>query len=118
MKSLKQVERVPNKFGIMIKKCCASCQHKCLDDFARRHCDLTRRPVRAGYVCGDWDMSEQLNTLGCEHGHVQRREYQLTLMEVRASEGLAEMKGLAISPKPLEDFRREFENEYGSRFIF
>ena len=62
MKSLKQVERVPNKYGIMIKKCCASCQHKCLDDFARRHCNLTRRPVRAGYVCGDWEMSSKTNT--------------------------------------------------------
>ena len=89
-----------------------------LDDFARRYCSLTRRPVRAGYVCGDWEMSEQLENLGCEHGHVQRREYQLTLMEVRASEGLAEMRGETVTPKPLEDIRKEFENEHGSRFLF
>ena len=64
---------MPNGYGIMIKKCCASCQHKCLDDFARRECQMTRRRVKAGYVCGDWEMSEQLEALGCEHGHVQRR---------------------------------------------
>ena len=113
-----RLERVPNKYGIMINKQCASCANKCLDDFARRHCQLTKRPVRAGFVCGDWEMSSQLENLGCEHGHVQRREYQLTLMEVRASEGLAEMRGEAVTPKPLEDIRREFENEHGSRFIF
>ena len=118
MKSLKQVERVPNRYAIMIKKCCASCQHKCLDDFARRNCLMTRKRVRAGYVCGDWEMSSQLETLGCEHGHVQRREYQLTLMEVRASEGLAEMRGETVTPKPLEDIRKEFEKENGSRFLF
>ena len=111
-------ERVPNKYGIMIKKCCASCQHKCLDEFARRHCNLTRRPVRAGYVCGDWEMSEQLECLGCERGKVQRREYQLTLMEVRTSEDLAEMRGETIPPKSLEDIQREFEKENGSRFLF
>ena len=101
----------------MIKKCCASCQHKCLDDFARRNCLMTRKRVRAGYVCGDWEMSSQLETLGCEHGHVQRREYQLTLMEVRASEGLAEMRGETVTPKPLEDIRKTFEDEHGSRFV-
>ena len=63
-------------------------------------------------------MSSQLENLGCEHGHVQRREYQLTLMEVRASEGLAEMRGETVTPKPLEDIRKEFENEHGSRFLF
>ena len=79
---------------------------------------MTRRRVKAGFVCGDWEMSEQLEALGCEHGHVQRREYQLTLLEVRASEGLAELRGEVITPKPLEDIRREFEDQHGSRFLF
>ena len=118
MNNVRQVERVPNRYGIMINKCCASCANKCLDDFARRECRMTKRRVKAGYVCGDWEMSEQLETLGCEHGHVQRREYQLTLLEVRASEGLAELKGENVTPKPLEDIRKEFENEHGSKFLF
>ena len=79
---------------------------------------MTRRRVKAGYVCGDWEMSEQLETFGCEHGHVQRREYQLTLLEVRTSEGLAEMRGEAVTPKTLEDIRKEFEDQHGSRFLF
>lgn len=117
MKSLNQLERVPNKYGIMVKKCCASCQHKELDDFARRNCQLTKKRVRACYVCGDWEMSKMLETLGCERGKVQRRDYQLTLLEVRASEGLAEMRGETVNPKPLEDIQKEFEAEHGPRFL-
>jgi len=79
---------------------------------------MIRRRVKAGYVCGDWEMSEQLENLGCERGHVQRREYQLTLLEVRASEGLAELRGEVIEPKPLEDIRKEFEDQHGSRYLF
>ena len=36
-----------NRYGITVKKCCASCQHKCLDDFANRKCELTGHKVRA-----------------------------------------------------------------------
>ena len=100
----------------MVNKMCASCIHKCLNDFAQRDCLLTKKRVRASFVCGDWEMSEQLQTLGCEQGKVQRRAYQLTLLEVRVSEGLAELRGETITPKPLEDIRKEFEAEHGSRF--
>ena len=116
MKERSDVEQVPNKYGIKIKKCCASCAHKCLHDFGQRNCLLTNKRVRAGHICGDWEMSEQLKTLGCERGKVQRRAYQLTLLEVRASEGLAELRGEVITPKTLEDIRKEFEAEHGSRF--
>ena len=109
-------ESVPNRYGHMVKKCCASCAHKCLNDFGQRNCLLTKKRVRASFVCGDWEMNEQLQTLGCEQGKVQRRAYQLTLLEVRASEGLAELRGEAITPKPLEDIQKEFEAENGSRF--
>ena len=109
---------VPNSFGIMVKKCCASCQHKCLNDYAQRNCELTKRNVKALQVCDDWQMSEQLELLGCEHGHVQRREYQLTLMEVRTTEHLATMRGLTITSKSLEEIQKEFEKEHGTRFIY
>lgn len=117
MKKELNVEQMPNRYGIMIKKCCASCAHKCLNDFGQRNCLLTNKRVRASHVCGDWEMSERLETFGREKGKVQRREYQLTLLEVRTSECLAEMSGLTITPKPLEDIRKEFETEHGSRFL-
>ncbi len=107
-----------NRYGIKVKRCCAACQHKCLDDFATRTCKLTGRKVRSHQKCNKWRMSEQLEMMGCERGRVQRREYQLTLMEVRASERLAISRGLTINPKSLEDIQEEFEQEHGSRFEF
>ena len=112
------MEMVPNRFGIIVQKCCASCQHKCLDDFANRKCELTGHKVRSKYKCDNWQMCEQLELMGCERGKVQRREYQLTLMEVRASEHLATMRGLTITSKSLEEIQKEFEKEHGTRFIF
>lgn len=109
---------VPNRFGIMVKKCCASCQHKCLNDMAQRSCKLKKKWVSKGQVCDDWQMSEQLDMLGNARGRVQRREYQLTLIEVRATEHLATMRGLTITSKSLEDIQKEFEKEHGSRFSF
>ena len=116
-KNLKNLEMVPNRFGVMVKKCCASCEHKCLNDFAQRCCQLTNKRVKAKQVCKKWQMSEQLGMLGCAHGKVQCREYQLTLLEVRASEHLAQMRGLTIPHKSLEEIRKDFEQEHGSRFI-
>ncbi len=63
-------------------------------------------------------MSEQLDMLGNARGRVQRREYQLTLIEVRASEHLVMKRGLTITSKSLEDIQKEFEQEHGSRFSF
>jgi hypothetical protein len=117
-KKQEKTKMVPNRFGIMVKKCCASCQHKCLNDYAQRNCELTKRKVMALQVCDDWQMSEQLDMLGNARGRVQRREYQLTLIEVRASEVLAMRRGLTIASKSLEDIQKEFELEHGSRFSF
>ena len=97
-----------NRYGITVKRCCASCQHKCLDDFGFRRCDLTKRKVRAKNRCGNWELSEQLESIGCECGQVQRRAYQLTLMDLRATE----------CAKPIEVIRKEYEEEHGTRFVF
>ena len=107
-----------NRYGIRVKKCCASCQHKCLDDFACRTCELTGLKVRGKNKCDNWQMSEQLEMMGCERGHVQCRAYQLTLLEVRASERLAIQRGLSITPKSLEDIQHEYEELHGSRYEF
>jgi len=97
-----------NRYGITVKKCCASCQHKVLDDIVCRRCELTDRKVRAKNRCGNWELSEQLESIGCERGHVQRRAYQLTLMDLRATE----------CTKPIEVIRQEFEEKHGSRYLF
>ena len=111
----KASEMIANDYGIMIMKCCASCGHKCLDDLGNRRCILTGRPTRGCFVCNGWEISSQLATLGAEHGKVQCREYQLTLMEVRTSELRAKAMGNEMTPASVESIRRDFELKHGSR---
>ena len=113
----RQTERVPNRFGHMVKKGCCSCPHKILNDLAQRRCELTNKPVRGNFVCSEWQMSEQLDMIGCEHGKVQCREYQLTLMEVRTSELDAIARGKDVTPASVESIRRDFELKHGSRYL-
>ena len=114
MKKCNNEDMVPNDYGIMIKRCCASCANRDFDDQERRCCLLIGKHVRGNGVCDDWSMSDGLAILGCEHGKVQRREYQLSLMEVRTSELNAKVRN--VEPASVESIRRDFELKHGSRF--
>ena len=117
MKRENKQEMVANNYGIMIKKCCGSCHNRGFDDMERRCCQLTGKHVRGSGVCDQWSMSDGLKILGCERGKVQRREYQLSLMEVRASELNAIAKGKEVELTSVESIRRDFELKHGSRFV-
>ena len=117
MKLKRANEMVANDYGIMIKKCCGSCHNRGFDEQERRCCLLTGKHVRNCAVCDDWSMSDGLKILGCERGKVQRREYQLSLIEVRTSELNAVAKGEDNEPASVESIRRDFELKHGSRFL-
>ena len=117
MKKSNKEDVVPNDYGIMIKRCCASCANRDFDDQELRCCQLTGKHVRGNGVCDDWSMSDGLKCLGCEHGKVQRREYQLSLIEVRTSELNAKARGKELEPASVESIRRDFELKHGSRFV-
>ena len=109
-----EVEMLTNEYGIMIKKCCASCDNKEYDEQGLRCCRLTGKHVRGKGLCDNWSMNEGLKCLGCRHGKVQSRAYQLTLMEIRVSELTAIAKGKDVSLTPVECIRRDFELKNGS----
>lgn len=58
-------EFTPNKHGVSIKKCCASCQtHEPLDsDGPRRLCTKHDKPVDKSDCCDDWSMSDAINRI-------------------------------------------------------
>lgn len=117
MKRCNETAMVPNKYGIMINKCCASCANRDFDDQERRYCKLTGKHVRGCSVCDDWSMCEGLTTLGCKRGKVQCREYQLHLMEVRTSELNAKSMGQEMTPVSVGSIRKDFELRHGDRFL-
>ena len=115
---MKDKEFVWNAFGCCIKRCCASCANKCFDDEDLRCCQLSGKHVKGSKVCEFWEMNERLKALGGkERGKVQRRRYQLYMMEVRATELDAKARGIDVGEAPVESIRRDFEELFGSRYL-
>lgn len=104
---------VRNRFNVPVRTCCASCIGLIYDDMGQRRCKLHDQKVRGSFCCDDWAMSERLDMIGCAHGCVQKREYQLFLIQVRAEERLAFQRGLTVTPRSNEELRRRFEEEHG-----
>ncbi len=105
---------VRNRFGIRIKRCCASCAFK---DFTRavteRRCKEHAKNVKPCEVCECWKMSSLLQSVQFSDGQVKRREYQLYFLKVRSEELEKGVK----KQKSIETIRAEFESQYGSIFI-
>ena len=62
-------------------------------------------------------MEKTMKLASCRQGRVQRREYQLYLLQIRDEERMAMLRGLNIAPRPIKKIRIEFEQQYGSRFM-
>ena len=53
-----------NRYGVCVKRCCASCQHKDITRLRRmRWCTKHRKQVKPGDCCRAWQMSEALREL-------------------------------------------------------
>ena len=48
---MKRVKTVKNPCGLRVKKCCASCIHKCIDNDGLRACPIIDEYVEADHVC-------------------------------------------------------------------
>ena len=62
---------VKNIYGIEIKRCCASCQHKSVDYEGVRVCNLLGLKVQHKYKCSSWEMSYGLSKAGNAQGVVR-----------------------------------------------
>lgn len=99
----------------LVKRCCASCQHRQFDEEERRVCVLMSLIVENGFVCPAWDISEGLAGVGQRPGRVKRPEYLRMVMEVRLLEQEALDCG-RMNPEEvatIEELRRAFEEKTG-----
>ena len=92
-----------NESGIKIKRMCASCHYKTVDNEGERSCELTQQMVEQDCVCKEWMMSDGMRHAGYSGGVVKRREYLLYVFELR-------MQGCDDT---LDSLRRRFEEETG-----
>lgn len=72
------------KEKVMVKQCCASCQHREILEDGTRLCKQMQLYVKRKYVCSKWKKSKRFKN--GPMGKVKRREYLLFVMAVRAME--------------------------------
>ena len=70
---------VRNAYGIRVKRCCASCQHKSVRDLGVRICLLTQLIVKQTDVCPLWQMSDGLMNAGRGGGKVHSKDYLIEM---------------------------------------
>ena len=65
-------EYVVNRYGLRIKKCCASCALKMVTESLHwRECLRTHKKVRPTCCCGEWMLNLYLEKLGREKGELR-----------------------------------------------
>ena len=107
-----------NKYGVKIRKCCASCDARVITTTGTyRMCSLDHKEVDGTDVCNSWQLRSGLEEAGSAKGGVKRKAYFNYLQEVRDREATARNLGLRITAKTLEEVRAEFEIENNSIFI-
>ena len=98
-----------NKRGIKVKRCCASCENKKIDDFGKRSCSL-------GYAscltCRHWRMREELRNAGTPFGVIKTKDYLRYVLDIRDREinGGCYVNQGAL--RDIEEIRKEYLNNH------
>ena len=66
-----RITSVRNAHGVKVKRCCASCQHKCIKNDGTRFCALKMMVVEQKFKCKQWQMSDGMNNAGKGGGVVR-----------------------------------------------
>ena len=61
-----------NMYRVCVRKCCASCQHREIQDDGTRICTMMQLKVKRKFVCQKWEMSDGLKKAGLQSGRVVR----------------------------------------------
>lgn len=73
----KKIESVLNVRHMKVKRICASCQHKCIENHGGRLCALMMLRVEQRFVCPHWLLSDGLQNAGKGGGvvrHIDTKE--------------------------------------------
>ena len=66
-----RITSVRNAHGVKVKRCCASCQHKCIKNDGTRFCALKMMVVEQKFKCKQWQMSDGMKNAGKGGGVVR-----------------------------------------------
>ena len=71
MAQIIRITSVRNAHGVKVKRCCASCQHKCIESDGTRVCAQMMIKVEQKFKCKQWQMSDGLKNAGKGGGVVR-----------------------------------------------
>jgi len=74
MEKTVKITSVRNAYDIKVKRCCASCQHKCVDKDGNRVCAQMMIFVEQKYRCKQWQMSDSMKNAGKGGGVVRLKD--------------------------------------------
>ena len=119
---MKRVKTVKNPCGLRVKKCCASCIHKCIDNDGLRACPIIDEYVEADHVCDQWQMDYNTSQAGVCRGRVHKKEYLMFALAIRLEEGVEALRAKKQGkpepePRAIEIIRREYEEDYGTTIL-
>ena len=66
-----KITSVRNAHGVKVKRCCASCQHKCIESDGTRICAQMMIKVEQKFKCKQWQMSDGVKNAGRGGGVVR-----------------------------------------------
>ena len=72
MEKVIRITSVRNAHGVKVKRCCASCEHKCIEKDGTRVCAQMMLKVEQKFKCKQWEMSDGLKNAGLQTGGVVR----------------------------------------------
>jgi hypothetical protein len=119
---MKKVKTVLNPCGLLVKKCCASCINKLVDNDGMRLCPIHDTFVESNHVCKKWQMDYNTSQAGVCRGRVHKKEYLMFALAIRLGEGVEALKAKKQGkPEPesrtIESIRREYETDYGTTIL-
>ena len=71
------MKQMKNVRGVEVKRCCASCHHKWIENDGTRICTLMMLKVGQHFCCKQWQMSDGLQNAGKGGGvvrHIDTKE--------------------------------------------
>ena len=108
----KKVKTVLNPCGLRVKKCCASCANKYIENDGLRACPVIDEYVESGHVCKKWQMD--YNTL---NGSMEAASAIMGSMQQISSTMQQNMESGKNLPRATESIRQEYEKDYGTTIM-
>ena len=76
-----RIERVRNMYGIIVKRWCGSCQHRCILKDGSRYCANMQLKVNQQFVCKQWEMSDGMKNAGQGGGVVRLKGTEIIVID-------------------------------------